>query len=148
MVELRAFIETLRDEMRVPYPLAHHQPFVSGKKLVVDAQQAANLDPEYYLVAPVGDQIMLTYPGQAFVDRVEWSGDIAASWRPHDDLRSPVRVSPTIRFGRPAVSGVSTLAIFEQAEAGASLDELAEDFELAVAEIRWAIAYENTRHAA
>lgn len=149
MLDLRNFIERLRDEMQVSYPLAHQRPFVSGKKLVTRAQQEAQLAPEYHLMAVTVDgQIILTAPGHSFVERVDWSGDLARGWRPHDDRRSPVRVSPDVRFGRPAVGGVSTLAIFEQSEAGASHRELADDFELSETEVRWALAYENTRHAA
>ncbi|MDQ3600970.1 MAG: hypothetical protein M3408_06945, partial [Actinomycetota bacterium] len=39
MAELRAFIDLLRDYYDVPYPLAHHQPFVSGRQLVYEAQK-------------------------------------------------------------------------------------------------------------
>jgi hypothetical protein len=39
--ELRAFIDLLRDRFEVPYPLADRRPFVSGRKLVLDAQMEA-----------------------------------------------------------------------------------------------------------
>src|SRR5204862_4137030 len=39
MAELRAFIETLRDEYGVPYPLATERPFVMGLELVSQAQE-------------------------------------------------------------------------------------------------------------
>ena len=149
MVELRRFIANLRDELGTPYPLAHRRPLVSGKRLVLQAQEEAGLGPDFRLVYTTQDgQLMLSPPGYSFAQRVKWSGDIAHGWRPHDDRRSPVRVSPHVRFGRPAVGGVSTLAIFEEAEAGASHRELADDFDLTVKQVRWALAYENSRHAA
>lgn len=40
--ELRAFIEVLRDEFEVPYPLAHKRPLVSGRSLVLCAQEAVD----------------------------------------------------------------------------------------------------------
>src|SRR5580700_6967220 len=45
MAELRAFINQVRAEFGVPYPLAHQRPFVSGKELLSVAQDATGLDP-------------------------------------------------------------------------------------------------------
>jgi uncharacterized protein (DUF433 family) len=144
MIDLRDFITRLRDEMGVPYPLAHHRPFVSGKKLVERAQRGAGLSSDFHLVTMTADgQMMLTPPGSSFVERVVWTGDLATGWKPHEDRRSTVRVFPDVRFGRPSVAGVSTRAIFEESEAGASVQELAEDFDLSTADARWAVAYEN-----
>lgn len=144
MRELRRFIELLRDEMGVPYPLAHKQPFVSGKQLVFDAQEEAGL-PNYWRL--VDEQLVLTYPGRQFMERVTWEGDEAVGWRPADDAKSTVRCRPDVRFGRPAVNGVSTLTVFEQAEDGAAQEEIMADFDLTAADVRWALAYENARQA-
>lgn len=147
MPELRAFISQLREQTGIPYPLAHSRPLVSGRQLVLRAQEVAGLQLDFQLVVPVGNQLMLSYPGQTFVDRVVWDGDFAVGWRPHD-LASPVTVRPDVRFGRPAVAGVSTLSIFDRAEEGASREEIAADFEVSVADVRWALAYEEQQHAA
>lgn len=148
MAELRAFIEKLRERTGTPYPLAHHRPYVVDRQLVREAQNEAGLDPEFCLVAEVRGQLILTPASQGFVDRVEWSDDVAASWRPHDDPRSPVRVTPTVRFGRPAVGGVSTEVILEHIEAGESESEVAAAFELSEQDVRWALAYETSARAA
>lgn len=145
MHELRRFIGLLRDEFGVPYPLAHKQPFVSGKQLVFEAQVKAELDPYWRLV---DEQGLLTLPAEMFMDQVTWEGDAAAGWRPVEDPKSTVLVRPDIRFGRPAVNGVSTLTVYEYAEEGASRQEIAEDFGLSLADIRWALAYENAQQAA
>lgn len=145
MKELRAFIEQLRDQMQVPYPLAHQQPLVSGKSLVLEAQQHAHLSGPYRLV---DEQLMLTYAGQSFVERITWEGDVAAGWRPDPNPESTVIVRPDVRFGRPSVGGVSTATVFEQSEDGASREEIAETFSLSLADVGWALAYENARQAA
>jgi uncharacterized protein (DUF433 family) len=145
MRELRQFIGLLRDELGVPYPLAHKRPFVSGRQLVFDAQVEAELDPYWRLV---DEQGLLTLPAEMFLDRVTWEGDVAAGWRPAEDPKSTVLVRPDVRFGRPAVGGVSTLAIFEYAEEGASRQEIAHDFGLRPVDVRWALAYENAHQAA
>jgi uncharacterized protein (DUF433 family) len=147
MAELRTFIETLRGQFGVPYPLAHHKPFIAvGRQLVLEAQDEAGLDPDYCLVAVVRNQLVLTSPSQSFVDRVTWDEEIAGAWRPHNDPESPVRMNPDQRFGKPAINGISTEVLWEHAEAGEAVDETAEAFGLAAHDVRWALAYENTLH--
>lgn len=148
MVELRRFMDLLRDDFGVPYPLADRRPYVSGRQLVYDAQTAAGLDAEFCLVAVAGDQLLLTPPSQAFVERVEWDGDVAAGWRPDPNPRSTVRVSPTVRFGPPAVKGVSTEVVWEQAEADEDIETIADVYQLTLADVRWALAYETSLRAA
>jgi uncharacterized protein (DUF433 family) len=149
MRELRKFVDVLRDQLGVPYPLADRRPYVSARNLVYDAQTAAELGADFWLVAVMDDQLMLTPPSQSFVDRVEWDGDVAAGWRPDPNPLSPVRISPKIRFGRPAINGISTEAIWEQIEdAGEEISAVAETYHLTERDIRWAVAFENAARAA
>ncbi|MDQ3430779.1 MAG: DUF433 domain-containing protein [Actinomycetota bacterium] len=148
MAELRAFIDLLRDKYDVPYPLAHRRPFVADKQLVLEAQDLSGLDPDFCLVAAVRGQLILTPASAAFVERVSWDGDLAAGWRPHADSRSPVLMSPDVRFGKPAIQGISTEALWEHDEAGESVDEIAEAFDLSATQVRWALAYETSARAA
>jgi uncharacterized protein (DUF433 family) len=147
--ELRDFIDLLREKFQVPYPLADRRPYVgSGRKLMIDLQGRSHLDPEFCLVAVVNGQEVLTAPGEEFFERVDWDGDEPGAWRPHDDPLSPVRINPLVRFGRPAVSGISTEAIAGELEAGASVEEVAQDFGLAPDAVRWAASYELSLPAA
>jgi uncharacterized protein (DUF433 family) len=146
MPELRAFIDLLRTDFGVPYPLADRRPFVVGQELVLAAQDAAGLDPDFCLVAVVRGQPMLLPPSDAFVKRVIWDGDVAAGWRP--DPESPVAIVPTVRFGRPSVKGISTEAIWEQVEAGEEVGEVAQLYGLSVPDVHSALAYENAQRAA
>lgn len=147
MAELRNFIDTLREEFGVPYPLAQRQPFVSGRQLVLEAQEAAHLDAEFCLVAFASGQLILTPWSQDFLERVHWEGDTAAGWRPHDDPASPVLITPEVRFGRPAVRGISTDVIWEHETAGEDIDEIADTFGLNADDVRWALAYETSVRA-
>jgi uncharacterized protein (DUF433 family) len=147
--ELREFIDRLRDEFQVPYPLADRRPYVGpGRQLLIDLQGRSHLDPEFCLVAVANGQIVLTAPGEEFFERVDWSGDQPASWHPHQDPESPIRVNPLVRFGMPAVRGISTEAIAGELDGGASLEEVAEDFGLDIDAVRWAQSYELSQHAA
>jgi uncharacterized protein (DUF433 family) len=149
MLQLRAFVDELREQFGVPYPLAHHRPFVgSDRQLVLRAQEKAGLDADYCLVAVASRQLILTHPAEAFVERVTWQDDIAAAWRPHDEERSPVRMNPEVRFGRPAIKGISTEVLWEHAESGEDVEETAAAFDLEPTDVRWALAYETSLRAA
>lgn len=148
MAELRAFIEQLRERSGIPYPLADRRPYVADRQLVVEIQDQVGLDPEFCLVAEVRGQLLLTPPGERFVDRVTWAGDMAAGWRPHDDPRSPVRMTPDVRFGKPAIKGISTQVVWEHDQAGEDIYEIAEAFGLTDADVRWALNYESSTRAA
>jgi len=149
MLEVRTFVDLLRERFEIPYPLAHAQPFFGeGKQLVWDAQEEAGLDADFCLVAEVRGQLVLTPASDAFFGRVTWSDEVAVAWRPADHPESPVRIDPETRFGRPSVKGVSTEVLWEQAESGASLEEIARDFDLDVADVRWAVSYESAPAAA
>jgi uncharacterized protein (DUF433 family) len=146
--ELRDFIDKLRDKFQVPYPLADRRPYVGpGRKLLIDLQDRSDLDPDFCLVAVANGQAVLTAPGEEFFERVTWSGNEPAAWRPHDDPASPVRINPLVRFGQPAVGGVSTQAIAGELDAGATVEEVAEDFGLDAEAVRWAHSYELAQQA-
>ncbi|WP_131767512.1 DUF433 domain-containing protein [Candidatus Protofrankia californiensis] len=139
----------LRGHFSVPYPLADRRPFVSaGRELLLAAQDESGLDAEFCLVATVQGQAVLTFPADAFVERVTWEGDDAVEWRPHADPASPVRMRPDLRFGRPAVGGISTVVLWEHVEGCEDIDEVAEAFDLTVDDVRWALAYETSARAA
>lgn len=143
--ELRVFIDEMRKRFGDAYPLATRRPYVGeGPRLVQEAQEETNLDGTLRLITPIGGQLVWLPPADSFIRRVEWNGDVAGSWRPHDDPASPVRMDPDRRFGRPAVGGVSTVVLWEQIAAGADFDETAKLFDLSVDDVEWAWAYERS----
>lgn len=146
LVELRRFIDLVRTRLGEPYPLASRRPFVGeGPRLLEEAQEQSGLDSRFCLVAPVSGQLVLLPPAAEFVSRVVWKEDVAGAWRPHEDPDSPVLMDPEIRFGRPAIKGVSTSVLWEQVDAGADFDEVAELFDLTRDDVEWAWAYERKR---
>lgn len=142
MLQLRLFIQMLRDELGVPYPLAHARPWISGRELLREAQNKSGLGQEFWVVA--SDQLLLTYSGESFMRRVRWDepDGVATGYRPQAEPDSPVVIDPLVRFGRPSVKGVSTRAIADEIDAGASFAEAAKDFGLDVADVRWAYSFE------
>lgn len=149
--ELRRFIDEVREATGAPYPLAHKRPYVGeGRKLLLEAQESAALDADFCLVAVANGQTVLTPAAEAFFTRVEWSPatDEAMAWRPHDNPLSPVRIDPEMRYGLPAVRGIRTEILWEQVQAGADLDEVAADYDLDAADVRWAWTFEEEQRAA
>jgi uncharacterized protein (DUF433 family) len=148
MAELRAFIDRLRTDLGIPYPLADRRPYAMNRELVHEAQISVGLDPEFWLVAEISGQMVLTTPSEQFVfHRVEWEGYRAVGWKPAADEDSTVRIFPDVRFGRPSVNGISTAAIWEQEDAGEDVEDLAKLYRLTVADVRWALSYENSQRA-
>jgi len=148
MLELRTFIDKIRQQYGVPYPLADRRPYILGKELIAEAQDAADLDAQFCLVATVRGQLVLTSVAEAFVERVEWDGDLPARWRPHSDPSSPVRMDPQVRFGLPAIGGIRTETLWEHSDAGEAEEAIASEFSLHVDSVRWALAYEISARAA
>lgn len=145
--ELRSFIDLLRQRFDVPYPLADRRPYASGKALVLEAQEQAGLPGDLWLVTVAGGQLLLTPPSESFLRRARWEGEVATGWRPHEDQDSVVLIDPTVRFGRPAVGGISTEVIWEHSEDGEDDDEIAEVYGLTPRDVAWALAYEKPRRA-
>jgi hypothetical protein len=70
MVEVRTFIDLLRERFEIPYPLAHARPFVGeGRQLVWDAQEEAGLDSDFCLIAEARGQLVLTPASESFFSR-------------------------------------------------------------------------------
>ena len=147
--ELREFIDRLREEFQVPYPLADRRPYVgSGRRLLVDLQ--GRQSPRSGVLSG-RDRERADGPdraGEEFFERVDWSGDQRAGSRPHEDPASPIRINPLVRFGMPAIGGISTEAIAGELDGGASLEEVADDFSLDLDAVRWAQSYELSQRAA
>jgi uncharacterized protein (DUF433 family)/DNA-binding transcriptional MerR regulator len=146
--ELRHFVDALRQEFGISYPLAHFQPFVSDqRRLVLELQSAAKLPIEFWVVveATTG-QLLLTSVAESFLERVEFSStdDRAVVRLFPAGKDSPVVMDPRRAFGAPSVHGVRTDALAELIDAGEPPEEVAESFGLDVALVKAAVAYEWT----
>ena len=148
LAELRDFINLLREEFGIPHPLAHERPWVAGRQLVIEAQDASGLPQDLWLVVPTRKQPLLLEPAQSFVNRVEFADDQAVSWKPHDDPKSPVVVDPDQRFGQPSVSGISTVVLWEHSEDDYASSEIAAEFGISQTDVDWAVSFEHSIRAA
>lgn len=53
-------------------------------------------------------------------------------------------IDPERRFGRPIVEGISTVVLWEHHEAGESVEDIAESFDLAAEMVGWALRFEES----
>lgn len=142
---LRVVIGILRDQLGVPYPLAHFKPFVdSNRRLVLEAQHEAGLPTEDAIVWEIeGDQLVLREAVVDYLERVDFAPDDGPALRLHPVGRqSPVVIDPKRSSGSPTIRGVRTEALAELIDAGEPLEQVAEDFDLDPKELRAALAYE------
>jgi uncharacterized protein (DUF433 family) len=91
----------------------------------------------------------------AYLERIDW--DLAGPARmfpltraEHLDAPKILAIDPRIAFGRPVVErkAIKTSAIAERFQAGESMADLAEDYDLEVFEVEEAIRYEALHDAA
>lgn len=146
---IREFIQYLRRELNVSYPLARARPWVGpDRHLFVVAQDEAGLPSELWAaIEPHTGVTMLLPPAEAFLVRVEFDNDesgIVVRLRP-DGPESPVVIDPEVRFGSPAVHGIPTDALAEQVRAGDSIESIVQDFDLELDDVIAALRYESLR---
>lgn len=144
--QLRPVIEELRRVFKTRYPLATARPYVFGKELVLEAQERHDLPTSIAIVVRSGQQILLADPAKQFFKKVEFdaaggSGEILRI-RPAGPA-SPVVIDPLVRFGHPAVSGVSTDRLWELADAGETIEMIAAGYDLPEEAVRAGVAYEE-----
>ena len=142
---LRPVIDELRRVLSTPYPLATAKPYVFDKELVLEVQEKNDLPSPIAIVVRSGQQILLAGDANRFFKKIEFepspSGDVR---RIHPAGKaSPVVIDPLVRFGRPAVDGVATERLWELFDAGESLDEISDNYDMDIELIRAGVAYEE-----
>lgn len=142
---LRPVIDELRRELGTPYPLATAKPFIADKDLVLTLQEKSDLPGPIAIVVRSGQQIILAADAQRFLKKVEFAPDgIEPARRLFPaGAASPVVIDPLVRFGRPAVHGVTTERLWELFDAGETIDQIIAGYDLPEPDVRAAIAYEE-----
>ena len=88
MLELRGFIDRLRERLDVPYPLAHGRPYVGGRQLIFEAQNDAKPGAHFALVAEAsGRRVPPRAPALAAPFSIPGEGRSVSSLRPAPALR-------------------------------------------------------------
>jgi uncharacterized protein (DUF433 family) len=141
--QMRPVIQRLREELGVPYPLAHGRPYSAGRDLVREIQDEQGLDPSLWVVVsdPKG-QLTLAPEAERFFDRVEFdAADVARRMYPAG-RESLVTIDPKKSFGIPTVRGVRTENVVELFRSGESVGAIADAFDLEIVEVEAALRFE------
>ena len=147
MAELRVFISALRDELGVPYPLAHARPFMSRRDLLWGAQQRAQLPTSEALVSERDGQYLLLPAADAFLQRVDFAGgDTARRWRPASELEDVV-LDPEHRFGAPTIAGIRTRTLWEAVRDTDDVNATADLYGLMPQQVHQALAFEELQRS-
>lgn len=147
MVRMRPAIELLRERFETKYPLATARPYAGGQELLLQIQEKVGLESALRLVVVRSGQYAFTPPVEHFLSAVEWSEPTEGIvLRLHPLTGNPVVVvDPLRQFGEPVVRSVQTEVIAEQFDAGASVEAIAELYELTRHEVEAALRYERER---
>jgi uncharacterized protein (DUF433 family) len=153
MIHMRPAVEALRQELKVPYPLASARTWLGreGRDLVRVVEEKVNLDPHLALVVvATGQALAWSAEADRFRAAIEWTGDSDDAeprrLRPVAGIEE-VMVDPLLGFGEPVVRGVRTEIIRELVQAGESQDAIAEVYELPRMSVEAAVRYELLRAA-
>ena len=130
---LRPVISRLREELQTPYPLATAKPYVDGsRELVLELQDEHDLPDSMFMVIRSGQMLLLAEEADRYYKKVVFEpphdGD---AYRIHPaGPDNPIVVDPLVRFGRPNVDGVEVERLWELRDAGESVEEIADSYDM------------------
>ena len=140
---LRPVIASLREEFQTLHPLATAKPYVEGRELVMKLQDKHGLPQRIAIIRRKGGSLIPTKDTERFLQKVVFDPpDIGDAVRFHPaGTTSPVVIDPLRRFGDPTLDGVAVERLWELHDAGESVTEIAEAYDMAEDRIRIAISY-------
>ena len=140
---LRPVIASLREEFQTLHPLATAKPYIGGRELVIKLQERHGLPYQIAIIGRNDEALIPTKDTERFLQKVVFDppdiGD-AVRFHPAGDT-SPVVIDPLRRFGDPTLDGVGVERLWELHDAGESVAEIAEAYDMAEDRIRIAISY-------
>lgn len=140
MRAIRHAIDAARELYRVDRPLMLLRFMHDGRE--VFARELDGQDRKRYVNLSRRGQLAWEHVQDVLSD-LDYAEDVAYRWWPAGKDK-PLVIDPAISFGRPYVvgRGVSTDAVRSRFRGGESLESIAEDFDLTVAEAEAALRFE------
>jgi uncharacterized protein (DUF433 family) len=147
--KIRKAHQYLRTRFETRHPFAHVRIQTAGAEVLYDLRQEGPWaeDLEHHLVdASARGQIVWKEPIRDRIRQFDYEDvvDFAVRWHPWG-RDFPVVVDPRVQFGAPYLrdSGIATFALKERYEAGASIGEIDDDFEIGTTQIINALRFEG-----
>lgn len=143
---MRPFIEAMRVEAGVPFPLAHFKPMIDPKRdLMVwlkQIQDDVQLDDALSVVNVVTGELAFGKPMEQFLDKVDFEDQVAVRMYPLGRTRSSVVIDPQVSFGIPQIAGVRAELIAEAIATGDRPESIARIYGLTLDQVDDAIRWE------
>ncbi|MDP7729465.1 DUF433 domain-containing protein [Mycobacterium sp. TY813] len=149
---LRSAIQALRDTYQIDYPLAHLRPYLSAEAtdLVIGGAEVGLDDAQ--MVVRTGQ--MLLGDGWPLIERarlgIDERGESYVAELPADEDFPEIVINPQRLSGQPTIAGrrVAVATIAGMNKAGESVEDLAADYGLSIAQVRAAINYADKHRLA
>ena len=125
------------------HPFARQDVYVGGRELFIQADEEVAESGRSFTQITAGGQRVLAPAVEGFLRSIDWrtGQDSPVRWRPPEG-DDEVTLNPEIEYGLPAVQGVRTETILHRFLARESAEEIANDFDLKVASVEYALRYE------
>lgn len=146
---MRRVVDVLRREFDLRYPLAHAAPYLQpeGRRMLWQAQNLAELPDEFAVEVDTGQFALAPWVAE-FADSTtfdESASGAAVSLMP--DVEFPaIQLNPVLRGGEPIIDGrhVRVAAVASLVRGGERIEDVAEWYDLDVAEVRQAVNYDRS----
>ncbi len=151
MTKVRPVVAWLRDRLQTRYPLAYGSTFVQpdGRDLLVQAQEAADLEQALWMVVPSGQAVLLTANTLRYRQATHFLDGTGPAESIIADAGTPnVLFHPARREGQPTVEGIRAKTIAELIKAGEPIDFVAASYDLPVPIVEEAIIYDASQRRA
>jgi uncharacterized protein (DUF433 family) len=140
---IRETREYIAKQLSVEFPFAQYRFKADGKRLVMDFQQIEGEKGKGKVLRPdqAGQLAWESILGRLKEFDYEDEG-IVIKWHVAGP-KSPIVIDPRIAFGAPTIKGTPTWVLSGRWDAGESVREIADDFDLTHQEVREGLVFEG-----
>lgn len=121
-----------------PLPFARNQVYQSGKDIFIKAVESADDQARHLSTVTKGGQRAWEAVLKKYLVEIDWRDGWPVEWRPYADIK----LNPEVAFGLPNIQGVRTEIVRSRFMANESVEFIAEDFGLTIAQVEMALRYE------
>ena len=142
---IRETREFVAKQIESEYPFAQYRFKADGKRLVMDFQQIEGESEKGKVLRPDQGGQLAWEAILARLKEFDYDGDgIVIRWH-LTGPKSPINIDPRVAYGAPTIKGTPTWVISGRWDAGESVKEIAEDFDLRKEDVREALIFEGIK---
>lgn len=142
---IRETREYVAKQFQSEFPFAQYRFKADGKRLVMDFQQVEGEKGKGKVLRPDQDGQLAWEAILGRLKEFDYDGDgIVIRWH-LTGPKSLIIIDPRIAYGAPIIKGTPTWVISGRWDAGETVKEIAEDFDLSPEDVREALIFEGVR---